>query len=307
VLEDDSSVHILAHASPPAACNPQEIRVYRAAVQLMNDCGFAGFRVTEKTVAELSIRPNGWIPAGDWVLSYIAPLKGLKRLWLRGCDVSAEALENLQDHDQLEWLDLSSTNLDDEGLSRLTRLKSLRGVNFTNTRLTDAAADPLSRFLNLETLHLAGTQLTDRGLRGLQHLRHLQTLDLKHCPITDEGAQRLAGMPTLGFIELDDTRVTDRGVEALVRLPKLSGISCVNCKVTDDGANQLLQAEHLTYFKVEGTSISQRLKSMLADHVSSVGTSSTRFNETVWDKPAADSQGSESRHSDDAANGGFGR
>jgi Leucine-rich repeat (LRR) protein len=307
VIEDDSSLPNLAHISPPGACGPQEIRVYRAACQLMQGCGLATYRISGKMVTDLSIQAGGWIPASDWVLSYIAPLRGLKRLWLRGCDVSAEALENLQDHEQLEWLDLSSTNLDDEGLSRLRRLKSLRGVNFTNTRLTDAAADSLSQLVNLETLRLAGTQLTDRGLRGLQPLWRLQTLDLKHCPITDEGAQHLAGMPTLGFIELDDTRVTDRGVEALVRLPKLSGISCVNCKVTDDGANRLLQAEHLTYFKVEGTSISRRLRSMLADHVSSVGTSSTRFNGTVWDKPAADSQGSESRHSDDAGNGGFGR
>jgi hypothetical protein len=308
VIEEDSGVHAVAHASPPAAGSPQEVRVYRAACQLLIGCGFAGFRVTGNAVTDLSIRRNGWILAGDWVLSYSARLRGLKRLWLQDCDVSPEALENLQDHDQLEWLELSSTNLDDEGLSRLTGLRSLRGMNLTNTRLTDAAADTLSQFLNLENLHLAGTQLTDRGLRALQLLGRLRSLDLKHCSITDEGAQRLASMETLELIWLDDTKVTDRGVKALAKLPHLKGISCVNCKVTDDAADRLLEAQHLTYCQVEGTSISPRFKSMLMDHASSRRSApSTPNNWTLEDKPETKSQDSEFKSLYEFGSGGSAR
>jgi Leucine-rich repeat (LRR) protein len=278
VVDSDFSLRRLADVTPPEPRNAQEIRVYRAACQLLWGFDVAAFRTTGNTVTDLSIHPRGWMPADGWMLSYLSPLKGLKNLWLGGCNLSADALEQLQAHDQLQWLDLSDSAVDDAALERLAGLKRLRGMNLTKTKLTDAAVETLSQFTNLETLHLAGTQVTDRGLQTLQSQWHLRALDLKQCPISDEGARHLAAMTNLEYIRLDDTKVTDRGVMALAGLPHLRGLSCVNCKITDDAAYKLSHAENLTYCQIEGTSITKSFRTMIADHISDVRTNlRTRF------------------------------
>jgi hypothetical protein len=273
VIDSDYSLRPLVDAAPPGPGNPQEIRAYRAACQLLWGLDVAAFRLAKKAVTDVSVRPRGWAPAGDWVLSCVAPLKGVKNLWLAGCNFSPEALERLQTHSQLEWLDLSHSSLDDAGLARLVGLTRLRGINLSLTKLTDACVESLLRFSNLETLFLCETHVTDRGLRALGSSWRLRMLDLKKCTITDEGARRLSEMLNLEYVRLDDTKVSDHGVAALANLPSLRGLSCVNCKITDRGADPLLRAANLAYCKLEGTSISGHLRTMIADHVSDVRTS----------------------------------
>jgi Leucine-rich repeat (LRR) protein len=270
VIESDYSMLSSASVTPPAPRDAQAIREYRAACDLLWGFDVAGFQTTGRTVTGVRIYPEGWAPAGDWVLRRMSTFKGLKHLWLGGCKLSADGLEQLQEHDQLEWLDLSSSTVDDAGIERIAGLSRLRGINLNKTKLTDAAVESLSHLRNLERLYLDNTQVTDRGLRAIRFQLSLKILDLRNCPITDEGAQQLSANTTLEYVRLDNTRLTDRGLRALANLPRLKGLSCTNCKITDEGAEKLLRAENLAYCQLEGTSVSKSLRMQLADHVSGV-------------------------------------
>jgi internalin A len=299
VDSSDFSLQNVAAVTPPAPRTPQDIRAYRAACQLLWGFDLAGFRVTQNTVTSLSISTHGRAPVGDWVLTHLAPLRGLKNLWLQGCKFSPEALDQLQAHDQLEWLDLSHSELDDAGLARLISLKRLRGMNLSGTKLTDRAARSLAALPNLETLYLSGTQITDQSLRELRFKWQVRMLDLAKCRITNAGAESLSQMGTLEYLRLDDTQVTDRGVRAVANLRALKGLSCVNCKITDDGADKLLRVENLAYCRLEGTAISKSLRTMLEDHVTGVreslrrgfrlSSSPTRSADDLWNLDEANS------------------
>jgi internalin A len=295
----DFSLQKVAAVTPPAPCTPQEVRAYRAACQVLWGFDIAAFSSTQNTVTSLSLRPQGWAPVGDWVVAYLAPFRGLKNLWLHGCNLSPEALDQLQAHDQLEWLDLSHSQLDDAGLARLVSLKRLRGLNLSETKLTDSAARSLAAFANVETLHLSGTQITDQALLDLRFKWRVRMLDLSKCRITNAGAESLSQTGSLEYLRLDDTQVTDRGLRAVANLHSLKGLSCVNCKITDEGADKLLRVENLAYCRLEGTAISKSLRTMLEDHVTGVRqslrrgvrlpSSSSRSADELWNLDEANS------------------
>jgi internalin A len=270
VVESDHGLLSLSAVEPAAPRDVQAIRSYRAACELLAGFDIAGFTTTGKTVTGLQIHPQGWAPVGPWVFHYLPAFKGIKNLWLAGCKLSADDLGQLQEHDQLEWLDLSKSTVDDAGIERLAGLPHLRAINLNNTKLTDAALDSLSRLATLERLYLDGTRVTDAGLRAMRYQWNLKILDLRNCAITDEGAQHLAKNEGLEFVRLDNTKVTDRGLRALANLPRLQALSCVNCKITDEGAEKLLRAEHLAHCQLEGTSVSKTLQMSIAEHVSDV-------------------------------------
>ncbi len=274
VVTADYGEQRLTSLVPPGPHDAQAIRSYRAACELLTGLDIASVTVTNRAVAGLRMHPRGWAPPGDWVLAGLPAFKGLKALWLAGCQFSAEGLAHLPELDQLEYLDLSKSTVDDAGIEPIAHLDRLRAINLNQTKVTDAALESLSRLPNLERLYVGDTLVTDRGLKSIRLQRSLRILDFRGCPITDEGAQFLAINKSLEYVRLDDTRLTDRGLRALANLPQLKGLSCVNCKITDDGAEKLLRVENLAYCRLDGTSTSQTFRLQLKDHISEVRTSS---------------------------------
>jgi Leucine-rich repeat (LRR) protein len=64
-------------------------------------------------------------------------------------------------------LDLSRTEIADEGLTHLEWLPRLRSLSL-GERVTDAGVQYLERLPQLRTLKLARTQITDAGIQRLQ-------------------------------------------------------------------------------------------------------------------------------------------
>jgi Leucine-rich repeat (LRR) protein len=267
LVESDQS---WASATPPPPHNAQKIRFYRAACGLLQDTNVAGFYLSGNVVTGVEIHPDRQRETGDWVFDYLSQVKGIKSLWLAGCKLSAAAIEPLQVQDQLEYLDLSNSSIDDAGIAHLVRLQRLTAIDLQRTTVTDAAAESLSKLRNLDHLHLADTKVTDRGIRALQSLRQLKFLSVQNCQITDEGARQLADMSSLETIALGGTQVTDRTVGALVQLPRLKGLNLANCNITDAGAVKLLEAKNLEMYALGGTFVSEDLAMKVQQHVSEV-------------------------------------
>jgi internalin A len=132
----------------------------------------------------------------------------------------AADLKSLAD---LSDLNLSSTDVTDDGLANFAGLTSLVRLNLEGTQITDAGLIQLERLTKIEYLALSGNRITDAGLLHLTGLAKLWALDLRDTQVTDSGLRHLERIPSLSSLDLRGTQVTDAGLKQLHEaLPGLS-------------------------------------------------------------------------------------
>jgi hypothetical protein len=110
---------------------------------------------------------------------------------------------------------LNGTDLNDEGLAQVAKLK------------------------NIVSLHLGGTKITGAGMVHLKGLKQLQRLHLEKTEVDDYGIAELGGLSELEYLNLHATKTTDAGLENLVGLNKLRCLYLWQTKVTDEGVTKL--------------------------------------------------------------------
>ena len=138
---------------------------------------------------------------------------------------------------QLASLDLSFTDVTDDGLAQLKRLTSLKELDLMHTRITDAGLAHLKGLKNLSRLRL-GDGFIAVGLRVDNSLKPLLGLT----PITDAGLAHLEGLTNLWELDLSATEITDAGLVHLKALNNLRVVDLRGTHVTDAGAKELQRA-----------------------------------------------------------------
>lgn len=92
---------------------------------------------------------------------------------------------------QLQWLDISKTQVTDASAADLAKLQTLTRLHLENTGVTDASLAGVGQLVNLEYLNLYGTKVTDAGLEALKGLTNLKKIYLWQTGVTDAGAEKL--------------------------------------------------------------------------------------------------------------------
>ena len=111
------------------------------------------------------------LPNGDF------PLIKVNELRLSESKISNAGLANLHNVANLVHLDLSQTDVDDDGLDSIKSIPTLRTLYFAGCySITDKAAEDLAKMTGLESLNVAGTRLTKAGLLKLGTLKRLRSL-----------------------------------------------------------------------------------------------------------------------------------
>jgi uncharacterized membrane protein len=92
---------------------------------------------------------------------------------------AAEVLKLLESlKNQLIWLNLSNTGLDDAGMGSVARLDQLIRLNLSHTGITDQGLSKLTGNKHLQYLNLVGTKVTAKGVAGLKDLPELNSIYL---------------------------------------------------------------------------------------------------------------------------------
>lgn len=117
----------------------------------------------------------------------------------------------------LQWLDLSGTQVDDD-------LFTASGANWS-----------------VERLGLERTKVGDVGLQAIAQIDRLRELDLSNCSITDQGVASLAGHMRLETLWLTDCPITDAAVESLVRIPKLKEVHLEGTGLSEPARDRLIE------------------------------------------------------------------
>ena len=80
--------------------------------------------------------------------------------------------------DQIHWLSLAQTGLQDADLTRVAEFTNLRRLRIENNPITNQGLTSLQSLTKLEVLNLNGTQITAQGLSQLALLKNLKSLYL---------------------------------------------------------------------------------------------------------------------------------
>ena len=195
---------------------------------------------------------------------HLAVLSGIERLStlsLSECRQVTTLLHlNLAAMPNLRALDLSSTQLTNNGLAPISRAVGLERLNLNFPRhgckLTYECLQHLEKLHHLKFLNLSGWSWisSTSGLQSLQHLTSLEALDLTDSIYTDEDLRFIANLPRLTTLyigtsynrRLDKAYFTNSGLPHLSDLRQLQVLHLTNCTaLTDEGMTHLSQLPHL--------------------------------------------------------------
>jgi hypothetical protein len=141
---------------------------------------------------------------------------------------------------RLITLDLSHTDIGDEGLRGITHLP-LRFLNISGSKATDAGLASVGTTSSLRKLVLSYTKISDAGLYFLQSLSRLTLLMLNGTAVSDGGLPHLLTLPKLRVLYLGSTQITDKAVRWLAQLTSLRILS-LGLQLSPDSIESLREA-----------------------------------------------------------------
>jgi Leucine-rich repeat (LRR) protein len=162
----------------------------------MNDAGLALLRnltnLESLTLTEAKLVTDAGIAA-------LAELTKLKKLSLQSASLQGDGFAALGKLGQLESLAVGYNPINDGGVAKIVRLKSLRELDLRQTKITDEALTLIGRDLpELTKLNISGTNVTDAGLARLKTLKQLRNVVATGTKITDAKKAGLTAAVTAG-------------------------------------------------------------------------------------------------------------
>jgi internalin A len=229
----------------------------------------------------------------DVACSFLRANRQLRRLSLRGTDVTDISLEYLASLTALRSLDISQTQVSDVGLEHLASLSQLEELSLGGTKTSGVNLNVLKLLPKLRKLSFTGIQRRNAGvcwspgigeneLQTISLLSGLEELDLgvgvklgtpvrpgtsrtgeAECRVvggirvTNLGLSKLVTLKRLRKLNISGAEVNAAALEPLTKLPQLESLSLWNCKAVDDAAAPLLaRMAALTDLDVSYTGIS---------------------------------------------------
>ena len=136
---------------------------------------------------------------------------------------SADVRVFLKHAPQVEWLNLSSTEVDDEILADLAAMPCLVRLSLSDTDVSDAGIRCLAMATHMELLLLDKTRITDAGVASLKSMANLRWLSLRRTEITPGCLEALELFENLERLNLNHTAITGPQAQRLVqRRPRLN-------------------------------------------------------------------------------------
>ena len=113
-------------------------------------------------------------------------------------------------------LDLSGTQVGDDGLAQLAHLDKLEDLDISAMRVNGRGLKNLKSLRKLRRLNLARCRpMADADLENLEALNHLESLQLDAPELSDAGIAHLRRIPSLKEVDLARSKITPRGVASL--------------------------------------------------------------------------------------------
>jgi len=181
----------------------------------------------------------------DQGMNAIKGWKNLKRINLRGTQVSDGTLAIVGSMTGLESLDVAYTEITDNGLDALVPLTRLQELSLGRTKLSDNALEVLRLLTTLQYLDLGGPHSGAKGLR-----------DTGGAPLPDAVPRAIASLQQLRVLKLAYSRIGADGLRILSSLDQVEKLALEGCGLVDDQAlAELAHWKSLKYLDVQATKV----------------------------------------------------
>lgn len=149
---------------------------------------------------------------------------------LTNTPISAHTLDELPTLDgRLKALLLDAGGIDDQGMSKLAKIKSLVHLRIRKSDISDKGIEQL----------VAGD------------LPDLRILNIPHCRITAQGVALMHRLPQLVLLRLGGPQIDDSAVAAMTKLPKLSSLHLIGPSLSQRALQSIGQCEELSSFYLD--------------------------------------------------------
>lgn len=188
----------------------------------------------------------------------------LRRLAISTSNMPNRALDEIKHMKNLEILDISGTNVDDQGLIELAKLPKLKTLYIKDEeKISNSGLANLAGCRTLESLYLSKDEwLRAEGIRNLakcpslkilkldrsgisapdlvpiKELKHLKVLTLRDLHIGDDAVKHLEGTG-IEHLDLQRTSITDKALISLNKMPHLKEVGLNHCTLTPSAINAL--------------------------------------------------------------------
>lgn len=172
----------------------------------------------------------------------LANLNKLRRLSLRGCErISNKSTPYLIGLPNLTILDISGTDISDDGMKEICKIQSLQRLYIQKTKITDSSYHLLHNLINLKYVDIAESLSFRDDFRNSELMHHTTFVTLRHRGLNDNHLRNLANIHTLRDIDLcGNSAITDQGLLYLKGLPHLVRLNLSQCpEITDRGLDFL--------------------------------------------------------------------
>jgi hypothetical protein len=167
-------------------------------------------------------------------------IKKLRRL---GADLPENRTDSSRmTNESITKLYLGSTRFTGDDVELLLKFPNLEVLNVSGKDLNDDFLKTLQELKHLKKLHLNGVPITDAGLAHLAAFSDLDELWLIGTKISDEGLSHLTGCSKLAALSIEATATTDGCIGSLQKLENLTILRVANTKITDAGIQELIAA-----------------------------------------------------------------
>lgn len=155
----------------------------------------------------------------------------LQRLDFSFTTLSKESLKAFSSHQNLLEIDLRGTDVDDDDLRALTKIKTVKRLDLTMCENISATGIKALASLQLEVLELGITKTNDACLEALGTIKSLKKLGLRSCQITKVGMRAFINHPNLQHISLFDNRNIDNDcLESIGTIQSLVTVDLRSCE-----------------------------------------------------------------------------
>jgi len=148
------------------------------------------------------------------------------------------------------------SDVDDEDLAEIVKVKRLNVIFLSNTAVTDQGIALLGQLGELRNIRLGNTSVTDNGIRHLAQLKQLKNIDLSNTAVGNATLAVLGTMPQLERINLYMTKVTDDGIDAILPLRNIVWLNLDACQIGDVTVPKLTAFKKMTFLHLGKTNIS---------------------------------------------------
>ena len=213
----------------------------------------------------------------DAAIAYLRASGRLRRLNLRGTEITDASLQYISGLTALQSLNIAETQITDLGMEHLAALTNLEEVNLGGDQIGGAGFDVLKLLPKLKKLSLSGVQRLNAGvcwapvvtdaeldtialLTALEELNigwgiglgmpdpalYLNPLPESECHVvggirvTDLGIAKLGALKRLRRLDVSGSMITAAGLVRLSELPRLERLRLWHCGGLDDSAGPAL-------------------------------------------------------------------